>query len=260
VQLQLPFYPVTVLLVFIRFAALAGMTAVFGRTLVPVRIRLAVAMAFSWFTLSCLPAEWELHCEGLNQVIPLTVAISGEIMLGMAMGLICDLFFAVLSITSMIFARESALMMATMLDPTSEEDSVIFSTLFSLLFTVLIFLWGGHLFLVKLVVESFRVLPPGFFWFRQELLEMYVHAGGDMFRWGLRFALPVMAGSMLITVSMGLIARMAPEFNVLILGLPFRLFMGLGILCLFLLYGYDPLYKVFESMLLHVKYLWAGGV
>ena len=258
-QLQLPILPITALMVFTRFAALTSMTVVFGRTIVPIRIRIAVAMALSWFVLAHLPPEWAAYCVNITRVVPLVIALLGEIMLGLALGLILDLFFAILNMASFLFARGSALMMARMLDPTSGEQSVIFSTLFSLLFTVLFFLWGGHLFLVKLVIQSFSTLPPGFFWFREELMEMYVQLGSDIFSWGVRFALPVIAGGLLVGVAMGLIAKMSPEFNVLILSLPFRLFVGISILALFILYGGDPLFNVFETMLLHVKYLWTGA-
>ena len=259
-QLMLPFMPVAMLLVFIRFAALTGMTVIFGRGLVPVQVRIATAVALSWFVLSNLPPEWMVLCAGLDQPLSLAIAIGGEVMLGLAMGLLIDLFFAILNMASALFGRESALMMATMLDPTSDEQTVFISTLFSLSFTVLIFFWGGHLFLVKLVVDSFKVLPPGFFWFREELMGMYVQLGSDIFHWGLRFAFPAMAGGLIVAASMGLITKMAADFNVLILSLPFRLFMGVGILSLFFLYGYDPLYKVFETMVRHVKYLWVGGL
>ncbi len=259
-QMQLPMLPITVLLVFIRFTALTSMTVIFGRNVVPIRIRVAIAMALSWVVLSNIPPEWVGYCEKINQVVPLVIALAGEVMLGLAIGLVIDLFFAILGMTSTLFARASSLMMAKMLDPTSGEQSVSISTLFSILFTVLIFLWGGHLFLIKLVVESFSVLPPGFFWFRHELLDMYVQLSSDVFSWGLRFALPAMAGGMLVSVAMGLISKMSPEFNVMVLGLPFRLFMGLGILSLFMICGYDPLFKVFEAMMLHIKYLWVGGL
>lgn len=259
-QLHLPLYPITVLLVLFRFAALVGMTAVFGRKLVPVRIRLAIAIALTWFAVVHLPPEWVSHCEGISSVGSLVFAILGEILLGAAMGLVCDLFFAILNMAGMVFGRESSLMMARMVDPTSGEEDVIVSTLFSILFSLLILLWNGHLFLIKLVMESFRVLPPGFFWFRKELLEMYVALGGNIFQWGLRFALPAMVGGLLVAVAMGLMAKMAPEFNVLFLSLPIRLAVGIGLLTVFVLYGRDPLYHVFETMLLHLKFVLVGGV
>jgi len=259
-QLHLPLYPITVLLVLFRFTALVGMTAVFGRKLISVRIRMAIAIALTWFSVGRLPSEWALHCEGITTIGPLVIALLGEVLLGVALGLVCDMFFAILNVAGMVFGRESSLMMARMVDPTSGEEDVIVGTLFSILFSVLVLLWNGHLLLIKFVVKSFEVLPPGFFWFRKELLEMYVTLGGDIFQWGLRFALPAMVGGLLVAVAMGLMAKMAPEFNVLFLSLPIRLSVGIGLLTLFVLYGRDPLYQVFETMMMHLKYVLLGGV
>lgn len=258
-QLELPIYPITTLLVLVRFSALISMTAVFGRGLVPIRIRLAIAIALTWFAVGRLPPEWSQHCEALGGLVPLVIALTGEILLGAAMGLVCDLFFAILNMTGDLIAQQSALSMAQMLDPTSGiEDSVV-STLFSILFTLLVLLWNGHLFFIKLIMESFQFLPPGFSWFRQELLEMYVQLGGNVFEWGVRFALPIIAGGLIIAIAMGLMAKMAPEFNVLMLALPFQLFMGVSLLAVFILNGIDPLYKVFETMLMHMKFLVTGS-
>jgi flagellar biosynthetic protein FliR len=260
VQLELPIYPITTMLVMVRFSALVGMTAVFGRTMVPVRIRLALALALTWFAVGRLPPEWAQHCESLSGILPLVIALCGEILLGAAMGLICDLFFAILNVMGDIVGQESSLAMAQMIDPSSGIEESIISTIFSILFTLLVLLWDGHLFFIKLIMESFHTLPPGFCWFRQELLEMYVTVGGDLFEWGVRFALPVIAGGMIVGIAMGLMAKMAPEFNVLMLALPIRLYMGISILAVFILNGIDPLYKVFETMLMHMKFLIAGGV
>lgn len=258
-QFTLPIYPITVLLVLFRFSTLVGMTAVFGRSMVPVRVRLMVAVALTWFAVAHLPPEWNEHCQGINTLSALTIALVGEILLGAAIGLVCDMFFAILNMSGHIFGRESSLTMARMVDPTSGQEDTIISSLFAILFTVLVLLWDGHLYFIKLVMESFRVLPPGFFWFRKELLEMYTLLGSDIFQWGLRFALPAMVGGLLVAVVMGLMAKMAPDFNVLFLSLPIRLLMGISILTLFLLYGQDPLFKVFEAMLTHVKYVLTGG-
>lgn len=259
-DLHLPLYPITLLLVLFRFAALVGMTAIFGRRLISVRIRMAIAIALTWFAANHLPPEWAMHCQSITTVGALVVALLGEILLGAAMGLVCDMFFAILNMTGLIIGRESSLMMARMMDPASGEDDIIISSLFSILLTLLVLLWDGHLFMIKLVMQSFKVLPPGFSWFRKELLEMYSMLGSDIFAWGIRYALPAMMGGMLVAVAMGLMAKMAPEFNVLFLSLPIRLSVGIGLLTIFLLYGRDPLYHVFETMLLHLKYVLLGGV
>jgi flagellar biosynthetic protein FliR len=258
-QLFLPLYPITVLLVLFRFAAVVGMTSAFGRNFIPIRIRLSIAIALTWFAVVHLPPEWAGYCQQITTIGALVIAVLGELLLGAALGLVCDLFFAVLNMTGLVIGRESSLMMARMMDPSTGEEDIIIGTLFSILLSLLILLWNGHLFLVKLVMQSFRILPPGFSWFRKELLEMYSTLGGDVFSWGVRFALPAMVGGLIIAVAMGLMAKMAPEFNVLFLSLPIRLAVGLGMLSIFLLYGYDPLYKLFESMMLHLKFVLTGG-
>jgi flagellar biosynthesis protein FliR len=258
-QFYVPIYPIAVVLVLSRFAALVGMTAVFGRRQIPVRIRLMIAVALTWFAVANLPPEWNVYCQSLNKLSVLVMAIIGEMLMGAALGLVCDLFIGVLSMAGLIVGQGSSLSMAQMMDPATGESDVIVSTIFTMLFTLLVLLWDGHLFLIKIMMKSFHVLPPGFSWFREELLEMYTVLGSDLFAWGIRYALPTLVGGLLVVVAMGLMAKMAPEFNVLFLSLPVRLVMGLGMLVIFFLYGYGPFYRVFEGMLVHMRYILAGG-
>lgn len=259
-QLHLPVYPITLLLVLFRFGTLVGMTMLFGRQMVPARVRMAIAMALTWFAASHLPPEWSQHCEQITDGISLTIALCGEILLGAAMGLVCDLFFAVIAMAGELLSRECSLMMAKVMDPTSQNEEAVISTMLSLVFSMLVFLWDGHLYLIRVVMQSFQTLPPGFLWLKSDLLEMFTILGGDVFQWGVRYALPAMIGGLVIGSAMGLMAKMAPEFNVLFLSLPIRLGVGLMLFSFFILYGHDPLFRLFEGMVEHMQYVLQGSV
>ncbi|MFH0880234.1 MAG: flagellar biosynthetic protein FliR [Lentisphaerota bacterium] len=61
--------------------------------------------------------------------------------------------------------------------------------------------------------------------------------GTLMFQWGLRFGLPVMAAILIVDACMGLVSRMAPDFDILFLSFPIRLFVGMAMLALTLRYS-----------------------
>lgn len=258
-DLHLPVYPIAMLLVLIRFGTLVGMTMIFGRQLISPRVRIAIAMALSWFAATRLPPEWLDSCLRITDGVSLTVALAGEILLGGAMGLVCDLFVAVLFMTGEVLGREASLSMAKVMDPASQNDATVISTMLTLVFSLLVLLWDGHLFMIRLVMQSFGTLPPGFLWLKPDLVEMFTTLGGDVFEWGVRYALPSIVGGMIIAAAMGLMAKMAPEFNVLFLSLPIRLAMGVLLFAAFVLYGHDPLFRLFESMLEHLQYLLQRG-
>jgi flagellar biosynthetic protein FliR len=51
-----------------------------------------------------------------------------------------------------------------------------------------------------------------------------------MFIIALKIALPILATAFLITVSMGVLAKAAPQMNIMMFGFPFQIIIGFGLL------------------------------
>ena len=57
-----------------------------------------------------------------------------------------------------------------------------------------------------------------------------VYSFSGMFIVALKIALPILATSFLITVSLGVLAKAAPQMNILMFGFPFQIIAGIGML------------------------------
>jgi flagellar biosynthetic protein FliR len=92
----------------------------------------------------------------------------------------------------------------------------------------------GHIYLIQIVAESFQ----RFFALRAESLNVFVKsltaALTMLFDVGLRIAFPVIAVSLLLDVAVALIGRVAPQFNVMVMGFHVKLIVGFVVVWLFL--------------------------
>jgi flagellar biosynthetic protein FliR len=82
-----------------------------------------------------------------------------------------------------------------------------------------------------------------------DLVTSVISLGSVMFEWGLRLAAPVLGAAMILNVALGLMSRLAPNFNILFLSLPIRVFTGIACLGLILRFGSSFFARAIEQMM-----------
>jgi flagellar biosynthesis protein FliR len=242
-------YPQVFMLILTRLLAIVGGTTIFGRSLVSPRIRVGLAFGMAIVLTPVAPAAWVQSCASLNTVFSLLLAIVGEIMLGAAIALICDLFVAICLVAGYVAGMSSSFTMAEIVDPVNGTSNNVLGQLLQLTFWMVILANNGHLLLLKLLFFSFQSIPPQPLWFNRDLAGDIVALGSQMFKWGFKLATPVVAAILLIDCAFGLVSRMAPDFNILFLSLPVRLLVGLMMFGLSFRFVETILLRLMEEMM-----------
>ncbi len=88
----------------------------------------------------------------------------------------------------------------------------------------------GHHEIIRIAVGSFKVLGAGEFMLSEGIVYGAVEASSQIFRLGLKLALPVFTVILIVNIGMGLLARIGQDFPVLMLSFPIRIGLGLTIL------------------------------
>src|SRR5690606_33948960 len=81
-----------------------------------------------------------------------------------------------------------------------------------------------------LLVESYRVFPPGETWLGAGHFELIASFAGLMFETAVRIALPVTLVLLLVQILTGVLSRSAPALNLFALGLPAGVLAGIAAL------------------------------
>ena len=131
-------------------------------------------------------------------VLSIFIIILAEIGLGLSVGLILSILFSAASVSGEKIASTAGLSMANMVDPQSGGQTLVISTVLSL-FLISIFLsLDGHLFLIKMIIESYNYLPIGETLNFREVSNAGIFAFGRMLYLGSLIMLPVVGGMLLI--------------------------------------------------------------
>ena len=141
-------------------------------------------------------------------------------------------------------ASTAGLSMSTMVDPQSGGQTVVLSSVLSL-FLISVFLsLDGHLYLIKMVLESYVYLPIGLTLNFSEVSQMGINTFGKMLYLAALISLPVVGGLLLIQGAIGVITRSAPSLNLFSFGFPIALIS----LFIFLYAGVDPISNAFSDI------------
>lgn len=186
----------------------------------------------------------------------------GELLVGLAFGLVANLIFTAVSIAGEMADLQSGLAFAALVDPASEERSAIIGQFQMLLAWLVFFLCNGHHVLLAGVANSFSLLPLGTATLPAGGLSGPVGMISHTFVVAVQIGAPVLGAVLITDLALGLLARAVPQLNLLVIGLPIKMALALFALLLslpFLLAAERGLIPAMDRSLTEFLHLLAGG-
>jgi flagellar biosynthetic protein FliR len=129
-----------------------------------------------------------------------------------------------------LLSEQMGFAMSKVADPTTEEEMAVVAQLATVLGLLLFLAVDGHHWLLAALGRSFARLPVGGFALEGGTLERIVDAFARMYESGVVMAAPVLCVTLLTTLAVGVVARVVPQINALMLSFPLKI--GVGLLML----------------------------
>ena len=214
------------LFVMVRIGAALLAAPIFGARSVPVQVRIVTAAAIGIFVLKWTPVNPPADLLAL----PTMVSLLGEAVIGFALGFVLQLSFAAPLIAAEQIAGGMGMAMATAVDPASGGQSGAIGQFFGIMLTLVFLAIGGHLLWLRLVVDSYGLMPPGGDWFSADQAWLVASFASQALATAVAIALPVTLVLLLVQVVTGVISRSAPSLNLFALGLPAGVLAGIAAL------------------------------
>lgn len=234
-----------ILFLSIRCGAALMAAPMVGGTAVPAPVRIILSLVLGHFIAAWVP----LAPPPAMMSIAAILAVLHEIAIGLMLGFVLQLAFAIPLIAAEQIAGTMGLAIATSIDPASGAQSGALGTFFGLVLSLLFFVTGAHLLWFELLIESHRLLPAGEVAFGAWRAEAVVIFMGLGLATAAAIALPVVLVLLLVQVVTGLIARSAPSLNLFALGLPAGVLAGIAALIIALPVMVGQFKGVIESAL-----------
>lgn len=157
----------------------------------------------------------------------LVVALLGEIMLGVLLGFVVNITFETVRLAGTLISTEMGFNMASIQDPISGVNVQVIAHILESFGVILFFAVGGHAFVIRALVSSFDRYEAGRFALGPELVEAVVLFTAGIFAAAFELAAPVLVAMIVGGISLAIIAKVAPQMQVMQFAFSFKIILGI---------------------------------
>lgn len=212
------------LLVLVRCSAMVAVLPFFGSPNIPNLAKAGFSLSLALVISPVVELDPALVPRDLPAIAILAVS---EVLIGAILGFAVRMLLTSVQIMGQLIGFQMGFAVANVLDPVGGGQVSVLAQ-FTYLMTILVFFAvGAHHWFFKALADSFVLVPPGSFGMSRGLFDQIIGQAGDMFTLALRLGAPVIGALLFTQVVMGILAKTVPQMNILIVGFPITISVGL---------------------------------
>lgn len=193
----------------------------FGAVFAPPQVRAGLSLLIA-FTLLPLVQVPDLHSPA-----GLAIMLAREGAIGLSLGLAIRLLTAVAEFAGELGSYQSGMSAGAMVDPVSGVRNTQMAAAYTNLTIIICFVTNAHHVFLRALVASYRSVPMGLGGLDASVAGSVAKMLGFVFVFGMRLAAPMLVVLLLVEVVLGLMTKVAPSLNIMTLGAPLRVPVGL---------------------------------
>jgi flagellar biosynthetic protein FliR len=220
------------LLLFTRIGAILMLMPALGEDLIPVRMRLSFALAFTLVVYPLLAPNLPAMPADLMAIAAL---IFHELAIGLILGAIARITVMATQVAGAVIAFQTGLSAAMAADPTQAGvQGAIFGSFLSFLGMVLIFATDLHHMALAATYDSYVVFPLDVPLMFDDAAQLAIRTVAGAFSVGVQMAAPFIVFGLVFNLGAGILARLMPAMQVFFVLMPANIMIGLGLFALLL--------------------------
>lgn len=219
------------MLIFCRITSFFVVVPVFSSRNIPNSFKVGLAVFVSFIVFAGI---------GMNDPVPLdsqyVLLIMREFLVGIVLGFLVYLFFTVVQVAGSFMDIQIGFAIANVIDPMTGTSSPMLGNVKYMIAILLFISLDGHHYLLRAIFESYEWIPLQNDMFsriyERQISDFLMQSFSKMFYIAFQLAAPVVAALFLTDLGLGLLTRVAPQFNVFVIGVPLKIVLGLIVLFL----------------------------
>ena len=227
---------------FLRILSLFMAAPLYSHHSIPMRSKVGMAAAMAAVMAPGLDPQQQISLDSA-QVFPL---ILQQIAVGLSLGFIVRLAMTGIELAGELIGLQMGLSFAGFFDPQSQHSGNAVGSWLGVIAMLVFLAIDGHLVMIRTLGDTFRLFPVGSSIFSINDIGRLVSMGGEVFRLGLELALPFIAVLLIVNLAIGVMVRVAPQLNLMSVGMPATISVGIASLFLLLPYLERPITQALE--------------
>lgn len=190
-----------------------------GSQTLPANIRLLLALVVTLAILPMVPDVPQIDLISMEAFL----VIAQQVLVGVAFGFVVQIIYQVFALAGQMYAMQAGLGFASMADPANGVNTTVMAQFLVIGANLLFVTMNGHLALIQILADSFRMIPIGFSGIDREFFWELVNLGGWMFAAAFLIVIPGITALLMVQAGLGIVTRAAPQLNIFSLGFPFMM-------------------------------------
>lgn len=221
---QFEFY----LMILARISAFVYAAPFFSIGSVPQRVKIGLSAALSYLVFTLLPYEPLTYSGNLGFLIMAAMnAIAGVVM-----GMFANISTHILSFSGQVIDMQIGFSMATEYDPSTKSTVSITSNIYNYAVMLILLVTRLHYYIIEAIMDSFQIIPIANVTLRPEIYKLMLQFVIDFCIIGFRIALPVFAAILIVNTVLAILAKVAPQMNMFVIGMQLKVLIGLAVLAI----------------------------
>lgn len=237
------------LLVFCRITAFFVVAPIFSTRNIPKTFKIGLAFFVSVIVFMTVGFDTKVTADATY-----ILAVMREVLAGLLIGYIAYLFFAAVQTAGAFTDMQIGFAIANIVDPLTGVSAPLLGNLKYMMMMLIFLSINGHHYLLAAIMDSYKWLPLDNNLYGQiyggSVADFLVRTFADTFMLALQISSPIVVAMILTDIGLGLLARTAPQYNVFVIGVPIKIFVGLSMLLL-LLPGFGALFQMLFDHMFH---------
>jgi len=237
-------------LVMVRVSAFFVSVPFFSYSRIPMQLRIAFSVIFSWMMYYTLNVE-AIPIDGNYILLVLKEAI-----IGLTIGLVAFIIMTAVQIAGGFIDFEMGFTMANVIDPQTGAQTPLMGQFFNFLILFVLLMINGHHLILDGIYYSYQFLPidqvfPNFG--DENIIEFLLKTFSSVFAIAFQMSAPVVATLFLVTMALGITAKTVPQLNIFVVGFPIKIAVGFLVLIVSLGVMIEVMEKVIEMIILSMR-------
>ena len=214
----------TFFLILTRVSVILFLFPFFSSRVIPVLTKAGLALVITvilYPVMDTSPGAFPATAWGMARMV------LSELIVGMILGLLVQMFFEGIRIMGQLVGFQTGFAITNILDPQSGMQVSILSNMAYLVAMVLFLLLNGHHILLGAMRESFQIIEVGSLNLNRQIFQRVMASSADMFVIAIKIGAPAIAALLFTKVAFGLITKLMPQMNIMIVAFPVQIVVGL---------------------------------
>ena len=211
-------------LILIRVSVILLMFPFFSSRIIPVLVKAGLVLMITIILFSVIDNKELQFPDTLCGIVQM---ITAELIIGMILGLLVKIVFEGIRMMGQLVGFQTGFAITNILDPQSGIQVSILSNMAYLVAMVIFLILNGHHILLNAIRESFEIINVGSLSLDRRIFQEIINASGDMFVIAIKIGAPAIAALLFTKVVFGLITKLIPQMNIMIVAFPVQIVIGL---------------------------------